>query len=194
MSRGALKLQAALDSFQLEVADKTAVDVGASTGGFTEVLLDRSAASVVALDVGRGQLDRRLASDPRVTNLEAVNVKDISAEEIGGPFEIVVADVAFISLTKVAAQLSGLAGTGGDLVVLVKPQFEVERGDLSKKGVVRADEKRRGTVHRVAAALETEGVGSLDVIKSPIAGGDGNVEYLLWGRKSEESRVLEVPS
>jgi len=183
VSRAAAKLSAALDAFGeegLTVPGKRAVDVGASTGGFTEVLLQRGAASVVAVDVGHGQLVPRLREDPRVVDLEGHNVRDLSAGMIGGPAPVLVADLSFISLRTVLTSLRGLVTDDADLVVLVKPQFEVGRERLGKAGVVRDPTLQHRAVWDVALAATAHSLQPMDVVASPVAGATGNVEYLLW--------------
>ncbi len=181
VGRGGEKLDAALDAFGIGVTGRRAIDVGASTGGFTDCLLQRGAASVVALDVGHGQLDVRLRNDARVVVLERMNVKDVVASSIGAPFEVVVADVSFVSLTGLADVLVGtLATTGTDLVVLVKPQFEVSRAVASRgKGVVHDPAEWQASVERVRNAFERCGATMMGVVESPIKGASGNSEFLL---------------
>ena len=137
VSRGAEKLLAALDAFPVELQGKTVLDVGASTGGFTEVALEAGAAKVVALDVGRGQLHERLSADPRVVSLEKTNIREVSPKQVGGPFPVVVVDLSFISLRVVAGSLAAVAADDADLIVLIKPQFEVGRAGLGHGGIVR---------------------------------------------------------
>jgi 23S rRNA (cytidine1920-2'-O)/16S rRNA (cytidine1409-2'-O)-methyltransferase len=194
VSRGALKLIAALETFPVDPRGHSALDVGASTGGFTEVLLDRGADSVVALDVGRGQLHERLRADPRVTSLERTNFRLVDTGEVGGPFPLVVADLSFISLCAVAEKLAGAAEDSGDVIVLIKPQFEAGKGNVGRGGVVQDHEVREGAVKKVIECLGAAGLGARGLIRSPIEGGDGNVEYLLWLRKGEPGRPLEVPA
>jgi 23S rRNA (cytidine1920-2'-O)/16S rRNA (cytidine1409-2'-O)-methyltransferase len=194
VSRGAEKLLAALEAFPIDMRGKRVLDVGASTGGFTEVALEAGAVHVVAVDVGRGQLHDRLSNDPRVTSFEKTNVRDVSVREIGGPFPIVVVDLSFISLRVVARQLAVLAASGADLVVLVKPQFEVGRAGLGHGGIVRDPLLRARAVAGAVDGLVAAGLGARGMIRSPIDGGDGNAEYLLWLRKGEESLKVEVPA
>lgn len=194
VSRGALKLVAALDAFDVVVAGVEAIDVGSSTGGFTEVLLDRGAEHVTCLDVGSDQFDDGLRSDPRISLWEQTNVRGVDVGEIGGPFDLVVVDLSFISLTVVANDLAELAKDDADLVVLVKPQFEVQRADLGKGGILRDSVKRLGAVQRVMDALTAAGLGCRDIVQSPVDGGDGNVEFLLLCSKGAEGLRLEVPS
>jgi 23S rRNA (cytidine1920-2'-O)/16S rRNA (cytidine1409-2'-O)-methyltransferase len=181
VGRGGEKLDFALDAFRISVRGARAIDVGASTGGFTDCLLQRGAASVVALDVGHGQLDSRLRADPRVVVVERTHVNDADAPGLGAPFEVVVADVSFISLTSIADTLvSRLAAPGGPLVVLVKPQFEVDKAVASRgKGVVRDPAERAAVVARVGRAFEACGAAMMGVVESPITGAAGNVEFLM---------------
>ncbi len=185
VSRGGEKLDAALEGFSLDVAGRRVLDAGASTGGFVDCLLQRGASSVVALDVGHGQLDLRLRGDRRVLVLEGVNVRTAGPELLGdaGPVDLLTADLSFISLRTVAAALVGLVRNGGDLVVLVKPQFEAGRAEVSRgKGIVRdADQWRRSLVE-VGSALSSAGTGIMGAMASPIRGTAGNVEFFLHAR------------
>jgi len=194
VSRGAEKLLAALQAFPIEVRGKRVLDVGASTGGFTEVALEAGASQVVAVDVGRGQLHERLAADPRVVSFEKTNIRSVSAEQLGGRFPLIVVDLSFISLRVVAGQLATLAEQDSDLVVLIKPQFEVGRSGLGHGGIVRDPVIRARAVIDTVDTLVAAGLGAQGIIRSPIDGGDGNVEYLLWLRKGEESLKMEVPA
>jgi 23S rRNA (cytidine1920-2'-O)/16S rRNA (cytidine1409-2'-O)-methyltransferase len=186
VSRAALKLIAALDRFQLAVADKSCLDVGASTGGFTQVLLERGAAHVTAIDVGHGQLHPNLGEDPRVINLEGLNARELTTEDLEKrPFSVIVSDVSFISLKLALPPALNLAEPGAICVLLVKPQFEAGRDAIGKGGLLKQPE----TAPMIAAKLErwlTDEIGwtSLGIIPSPIAGGDGNQEFLLAGRKT----------
>lgn len=185
VSRAALKLIAALDHFGLDPAGLNCLDVGASTGGFTQVLLERQARHVIALDVGHDQLDERFRSEPRVTNLEGTNARALTRDQINGPVEAVVSDVSFISLRLALPPALDMAEPGAWVAMLVKPQFEAGREAIGKGGMLR--DPSSGPA--VAAGIETwlnslGGWQSLGVIPSPIAGGDGNQEYLLAGRKT----------
>lgn len=183
VSRAAYKLVGALEVFGpdgLTVAGKNCLDVGASTGGFTQVLLHSGAAHVTALDVGHGQLVPALADDPRVTERSRTTVRDLVAEDIGGAVDLLVADLSFISLTLVMGTFRGLVHDDGDAVVLVKPQFEVGRTRLGKNGIVRAQGDRAWAVTEVARAGVAAGLHPRAVVPSPIEGGEGNAEYLLW--------------
>jgi 23S rRNA (cytidine1920-2'-O)/16S rRNA (cytidine1409-2'-O)-methyltransferase len=181
VGRGGDKLEFALDAFGIDVSGRRAIDVGASTGGFTDCLLQRGAAHVVALDVGHGQLDQRLRSDPRVTVVERTHVNDVDPLAVGAPFGIVVADVSFISLTSIAASLfEHLAAPGADVVALVKPQFEARRAVVSRgKGVVTDPEEWEAALGRVRTAFEACGAAMMGSVESPIRGASGNTEFLL---------------
>ncbi|HWC34132.1 MAG TPA: TlyA family RNA methyltransferase [Mycobacteriales bacterium] len=183
VSRGAHKLAGALDHWPaLPVAGRRCLDAGASTGGFTQVLLRRDAREVVAVDVGYGQLAWSLTQDPRVTVLDRTNVRTLTPEAIGGLVDLVVADLSFISLTLVLEPLAGCLAAGGDMVVMVKPQFEAGRDAVGSGGVVRDPEVRAAAVTRVAAHALTQGFGTAGVVASPLPGPSGNVEYFLWLR------------
>ncbi len=178
VSRGGHKLEAALAGFGIAAAGCRAVDVGASTGGFTDCLLQHGAAAVVAVDVGRNQLHERLRADPRVTSLERTDVRAVSAEAVGGPAEIVVADLSFISLRLVAADLCRLASA--ELVMLVKPQFEAGRAEADRgRGVIRDPEVWRRAILGAARAVVGAGAAIMGVMVSPLTGAEGNVEFLL---------------
>ncbi len=180
VSRGALKLDAALASFGINVTGRRALDVGASTGGFTEVLLARGVSSVHAVDVGHGQMVPALAADPRVISREGVNARTLAPIDFPHPFQIIVVDVSFISLTLILPALLPLLGEGGDLVCLVKPQFEVGPAHLGKNGVVRDPKARAAALARVVDAAQALGLSEQGRRDSPIAGSEGNVEFLLW--------------
>jgi 23S rRNA (cytidine1920-2'-O)/16S rRNA (cytidine1409-2'-O)-methyltransferase len=181
VGRGGEKLDAGLDAFSIDVAGRRAIDVGASTGGFTDCLLQRGTAHVVALDVGHGQLDARLRGDPRVTVVERTHVNDVDPAAVGAPFDLVVADVSFISLTSIAATLLGvLAAPGADVVVLVKPQFEVSKAVASRgKGVVTDPAEWESSLDRVRSAFAACGATNMGSVNSPIKGASGNTEFLL---------------
>lgn len=182
VSRGAHKLIGALDAFGITVEGRRCLDAGASTGGFTEVLLDRGAREVVAADVGYGQLAWSLRSDPRVVVVERTNARDLSPTAIGGAVDLIVADLSFISLTTVLPALIGCTAPDADFVPMVKPQFEVGKGQVGPGGVVQDPDLRAGSVlavARCAAELHWHTVG---VTASPLPGPSGNVEYFLWLR------------
>jgi len=184
VSRGALKLEAALRAFGFEPEGRVALDVGASTGGFTEVLLAEGAVKVYAVDVGRGQLHDNLSADPRVVSLEATDARALDATLIPEPVGAIVADVSFISLTQALPAALTHAAPGAWLVALVKPQFEAGRAAVGKGGIVRKAEDRERAIARVRAFLETEGWIVLGVIPSPIEGGSGNAEFLIGARNA----------
>ena len=180
VSRGGEKLEGALAAFDLDVAGLQCCDVGASTGGFTDCLLQAGAAEVVAIDVGRDQMHERLAGDPRVTLYERTDIRDVDPAAIGAPFGLVAADVSFISLTSVVACLADLAVQGAPVVVLVKPQFEVGRKQASKgRGVIRDPELWRGALSRVMEAAAAADLAPLAAVPSALRGAQGNVEFFL---------------
>ena len=182
-SRGASKLLGALEAFpEVPVAGRRCLDAGASTGGFTDVLLRRGAREVVAVDVGYGQLVWGLRTDERVTVVDRTNVRGLDTDRIGGPVELVVADLSFISLRLVLDALVAVTAPGGDLLPMVKPQFEVGRERLGSGGVVRDPELRVETVLAVVTAARERGLALRGVTASPLPGPAGNVEYFLWLR------------
>jgi 23S rRNA (cytidine1920-2'-O)/16S rRNA (cytidine1409-2'-O)-methyltransferase len=181
VSRGGHKLAGALAAFaDLTVAGRRCLDAGASTGGFTDVLLRAGAGHVVAADVGYGQLAWSLRSDPRVTVLDRVNVRNLAPGQVAPPAELVTADLSFISLTQVIEALIGCAAPDADYVLMVKPQFEVGKGKVGTGGVVRDPALRAEAVRTVADAAAGLGLGVLGVTASPLPGPAGNVEYFLW--------------
>lgn len=188
-SRGAHKLVGALDATGIDVAGRLCLDAGASTGGFTDVLLRRGAASVCAVDVGHDQLVDRLRSDPRVDVREGVNVRTLAAGDVVPAPTLVVADLSFISLPLVLPALVAVAAPDADLLVMVKPQFEVGRERLGSGGVVRDPELRVDAVVGVARAAAELGLTVRGVVQSPLPGPSGNVEYFLWLRPQRSSDV-----
>ncbi len=197
-SRGGGKLAAGLDAFGIDLAGRRCLDVGASTGGFTDVLLAGGAAAVTALDVGYGQLVWRLRQDPRVEVVDRTNFRHADLASLGAPFDVVVVDVSFISVGLLAGQLAGAGHPDTDYVVLVKPQFEVGKGQVGKGGIVTDPALHRATIESVAAGLDGAGLGARDVIASPIRGAKGNVEFLLHLRPGPSAplsaRLAEVTS
>ncbi len=186
-SRGAHKLLGALERFEpegLSVAGKRCLDAGASTGGFTDVLLSREAREVVAVDVGYGQLVWRLRNDERVRVFDRTNVRSLTPESIDGTVELVVGDLSFISLALVLPALAACSAEGADLLPMVKPQFEVGKDRVGSGGVVRDPGLRAEAVREVAAAAAEQGLRTLGVVASPLPGPSGNVEYFLWLRKT----------
>lgn len=178
VSRGGVKLAAGLDAFGVDPAGRTCLDVGASTGGFTDVLLTRGAARVYAVDVGHGQIHAKLRSDPRVVLREGVNARHLSRAEVPEACSLLVADVSFISLRLILPAAVPLLDPGADAVLLVKPQFESERGEVGRGGIVRDPEVRRRALERVVEAAGALGLALRGTIESPITGADGNVELV----------------
>jgi 23S rRNA (cytidine1920-2'-O)/16S rRNA (cytidine1409-2'-O)-methyltransferase len=180
VSRGGIKLDGALEEFAVDVSGSRALDAGASTGGFTDCLLQRGAAAVYAVDVGYGQLHERLRADPKVHVLERTNVRTLTPDVVDGPVDVVVADLSFISLKTVADALLACAAPGAPLVLLVKPQFEAGRAEASRgRGIIRDTDVRERTLAEVCAALERGGARIMGTMTSPITGADGNVEFFL---------------
>ena len=180
VSRGGVKLTAALNHFQIDPAGRVALDIGASTGGFTDVLLSRGAAKVYAVDVGHGQLAWRLRQDPRVVVRERVNARALSAEEVPEPVSLIVCDVSFIGLTLVLPAALRLVAPQADLLALIKPQFEAGRDQVGKGGIVRDAAVRTAVCQRISDWLAAQpGWRVASLIPSPISGADGNVEYLI---------------
>jgi 23S rRNA (cytidine1920-2'-O)/16S rRNA (cytidine1409-2'-O)-methyltransferase len=183
VSRGGEKLDAALDRFAVDVTGCRALDAGVSTGGFTQCLLARDAATVVAVDVGRGQIDWSLRQDPRVLLLERTNLRALELDAIGEPCDLAVADLSFISLTLVAPALARLTTADARLVLLVKPQFEAGRDRVSRGGIVRDAAVHRDVLGEVVAGLAGAGIGVTAAMPSPLRGGSGNIEFLVHARK-----------
>ena len=179
VSRGGLKLEAALEYWRIDVTGKIALDVGSSTGGFTDCLLQHGAVRVYAVDVGAGQLDWKLRNDPRVIVREKVNARYLGRDVVPEAVDIAVCDVSFISVTMILPVLPGLLADNGEMVILVKPQFELERGQVGKGGIVRDPELHNAACERVRLAVHALGFRS-DVIPSPILGAEGNREFLLY--------------
>lgn len=197
VSRGAHKLAGALAAFAgLEIEGRRCLDAGASTGGFTDVLLRAGAAEVVAVDVGYGQLHWSLQQHERVTVHDRTNVRTLTADAIGGPVDVVVGDLSFISLRLVLDALTALTRPDGDLALMVKPQFEVGKDRLGKGGVVRDPALRAETVVDIAQAAAARGWGARAVTVSPLPGPSGNVEFFLWLRRGDaeidDATIIEV--
>ena len=186
-SRGGLKLDHALEEFGVESGGVVALDVGASTGGFTDVLLARGAARVYAVDVGHGQLDWGLRNDPRVVTLERTNARNLTADHVPEPIEVVVCDASFIGLEKVLAIPLTFAAPGAHLAALIKPQFEVGKGEVGKGGIVRDPEQHRAVCDKIESWVS--GMPDWRVIgidQSPITGAEGNIEFLIVARRDGE--------
>jgi 23S rRNA (cytidine1920-2'-O)/16S rRNA (cytidine1409-2'-O)-methyltransferase len=188
VGRGALKLAHALELWPVSVAGRVVVDVGASTGGFTEVCLASGAVRVYAVDVGRGQLHPTLLADPRVVSLEATDARDLTIALVPEPPGLIVSDVSFIGLEKALPAALALADDGADLVALVKPQFEVGPERVGKGGLVKDEAARADALEAVARFLTASGWPVRGTTASPIVGGDGNVEFLIWARKEKTAR------
>jgi 23S rRNA (cytidine1920-2'-O)/16S rRNA (cytidine1409-2'-O)-methyltransferase len=178
VGRGGVKLAHALDTFGIDVAGREALDIGASTGGFTDVLLKRGAANVVSLDVGHGQLDWTLRNDPRVVVIEHFNARRLTPADLPGLVDVVVIDVSFISLRQILPVVPPLLGPGADVVALVKPQFEAGRAEV-RKGVIHDETTRRRVLDEVSAAAAAIGLRPIASTSSPITGQKGNVEFFL---------------
>ncbi|MGO9952310.1 MAG: TlyA family RNA methyltransferase [Dissulfurispiraceae bacterium] len=179
VSRGGLKLEAALKHFEIFVQDKVAMDVGASTGGFTDVMLQKGVRRVYCIDVGYGQLAWKLRQDPRVVLLERTNIRSLERQRIPESIDIATIDVSFISLNKVIPKVLEFISDGGEIVALIKPQFEVGKGEVGKGGIVKDSAKRHAAVERVRNELQEFGLHIMGIIESPILGQKGNMEYLI---------------
>ena len=192
VGRGGLKLEAALDAFGIDPSGKICFDVGASTGGFTDCLLKRGAKKVYAIDSGRDQLAKELRDDERVVSLEGMNARFLNFDSVGCYADIIVMDVSFISQTLILPRFQMLLNDGGDVVTLIKPQFECGREALGKGGIVKKPEHRLSAVRRVAFVAEENGLHLCDLIRSPIEGGDGNVEFLARFTKDMNTQPIEI--
>ena len=194
VSRGGLKLAGALSAFDLDVAGKTAVDVGASTGGFTDCLLQNGAERVVAVDVGYGQLAWSLRQDTRVDVFERTNIRHANVADLGAPFDIVVVDVSFIGLGKVLSKLEELMAKEGILLALVKPQFEAGKGNVGKRGVVRDAHTHREVLDAVFSKLAEHGLAMRDATWSPLTGPEGNIEFWVMADRTGPGVEMDTAS
>lgn len=194
VGRGGLKLEGALDAFKIDPREMRALDVGASTGGFTDCLLSRGAAYVYAVDAGEGQLAQRLARDPRVCSIERFNARELELQTVGGEeVDLIVMDVSFISATYIMPRFPALLREGGHAVVLIKPQFEVGRSGIGKGGIVKDVRAHREAVERVLDAGIGLGLIPVGLIVSPVMGGDGNREFLVdFIRMSDVERRISA--
>jgi len=183
VSRGGIKLEAAIKHFNIHLKDKIAMDVGSSTGGFTDCLLQHGAIKVYCIDVGYGQLAWKLRQDVRVILFERTNIRHLEKEKIHDVIDIATVDVSFISLIKVIPKVMEFLKEKGEIIALIKPQFEVGKGEVDKGGIIRDDKKRLKTVEYVKEKLETIGLETIGIIQSPIAGQKGNIEYLIYCKK-----------
>jgi 23S rRNA (cytidine1920-2'-O)/16S rRNA (cytidine1409-2'-O)-methyltransferase len=184
VGRGGIKLEAALNRFNINVTGKVALDIGASTGGFTDCLLQFGARKVYAIDVGYGQIDWGLRQDKKVVVMEKVNARYLKPEDIGELVDISTIDVSFISLTLIIPRVKNLLKPNGILIALIKPQFEVGKGEVGKKGVVRDESKYSMVIEKITSFLEGEDFDIMGVISSPILGAEGNKEFLVVGIKN----------
>lgn len=193
VSRGGLKLEKAMKTFPITLQELVCMDIGASTGGFTDCMLQNGAKKVFAVDVGYGQLDWKLRNDPRVVCMEKTNIRYVLPEDIGEPAAFASIDVSFISLTKVLLPVRNLLAGDGEIVCLIKPQFEAGREKVGKKGVVREKETHMEVVHTVMDFALSIGFGVLGLAFSPIKGPEGNIEYLLYLQKNPTEEELQRP-
>lgn len=191
VGRGGMKLDAALKAFSIDVRGMTCVDIGASTGGFTHCLLLNGASKVYAVDIGHDQLDASLACDSRVINLEGINARYMTCDDLGEKCHIAVSDISFISQTYVIPQISDLLFDDGIYIALIKPQFECGKSKLGKNGIVKDKKTAFDAVKKVVLCAIEHGFGVSYLIKSPVEGGDGNTEYLMLCRKDSENCVDE---
>lgn len=197
VSRGGLKLEKAMSHFGVELAGKVCMDIGASTGGFTDCMLQNGAIKVYSVDVGHGQLAWKLRNDDRVVCMEKTNIRYVTSEDIADPIEFASVDVSFISLTKVLGPAKELLTGNGQMVCLIKPQFEAGREKVGKKGVVREKSVHLEVIEMVMGYAESIGFGILGLEFSPIKGPEGNIEYLMYIQKNlqaEEGQETDVPS
>ena len=188
VSRGGLKLAKAFDIFDLSVADKVCTDVGSSTGGFTDCMLQNGAKKVYAIDVGRGQLDWKLRRDPRVVSMEKTNIRNVTPEDLADAIDVSTIDVSFISLTKVLPPIYNYLTPGGQVIALIKPQFEAGREKVGKKGVVKDPLVHQQVIEKVAAVAKEIGFQVKGIDFSPIKGPEGNIEYLIFLKKATENQ------
>lgn len=192
VSRGGLKLEKALEAFDFSLEGATAVDIGASTGGFTDCMLQKGAEKVFAIDVGYGQLDWKLRNDPRVVNMEKTNVRYLDKDAIDSNVDFISIDVSFISLKLVFPVAAGLLSGNGSLVCLVKPQFEAGREQVGKKGIVRDPAVHREVIKKVIRYGEDNGLYSHSLTYSPVTGTKGNIEYLLYMKKTPADTEIDI--
>lgn len=191
VSRGGLKLEKAMKEFDVTVEGKVCTDVGSSTGGFTDCMLQNGARKVFAIDVGRGQLDWKLRQDERVVCMEKTNIRYVTPEDLGEPIEFSTIDVSFISLTKVLPPIRDYLVPDGEIVALIKPQFEAGREKVGKKGVVREKTTHHEVIEKIRSYVQMIGFEIRNLTYSPIKGPEGNIEYLIHLRKREESQAAE---
>ncbi len=191
VGRGGMKLEGALERFHVDVTGRICADVGASTGGFTDCLLQRGAAHVYAIDSGHGQLDPKLAEDRRVTNLEGCNARYLTTEQLGQPCDCAVSDLSFISQTLVLPAVSSILTDGAVYIALIKPQFECGREAVGRGGLVKDKKQHIAAISRVIACAAENGLAPCGIMKSPITGGDGNTEFLMMAVKNGTASVSD---
>ena len=195
VSRGGLKLQKAIEYFGVDVTGKTAIDAGASTGGFTDCLLQNGAAFVYAVDVGYGQLDWKLRNNERVEVIERTNIRYVQQEQFQREIDLATIDVSFISLTLVLPVVTSLIRTSGQVIALIKPQFEAGRRNVGKGGVVREPEMHQQVIQNICALAARTGLVVKGLTYSPVKGPAGNIEYLIWLQKgSDQSSIINHPA
>ncbi|MGN0601750.1 MAG: TlyA family RNA methyltransferase [Oscillospiraceae bacterium] len=194
VGRGALKLKHAFECFDIDVKDKYCADIGASTGGFTQIMLEKGAKKVYAVDVGHGQLAKELAEDDRVVNCEGTNVKNLAKDFFDEPIEFVAGDLSFISLKLVIPVVKECVSDGGQMVLLIKPQFEAGKSALNKKGIVKDKKVHVRVLEELTSFFEECGLRLMGLTNSAIKGGDGNIEYLAWLEKSDilKSKKIDI--
>ena len=192
VSRGGLKLEKAMEAFGLDLSGCVCMDIGASTGGFTDCMLQNGAAKVYAVDVGYGQFAWKLRQDPRVVCMEKTNIRYVVPEDIGEPVDFSSIDVSFISLTKVLEPIRNYLKPDGEIVALIKPQFEAGRDKVGKKGVVRERSTHREVIVKVADYAQNIGFGIMALDYSPIRGPEGNIEYLIHLKKGTDSAISDI--
>ena len=189
VGRGGIKLDTALKAFSVNVSGMIAVDIGASTGGFTHCLILNGAKKVYAVDIGHGQLDTSLTSDERVINMEGINARYLTSDQLGEKCDIAVSDISFISQTYVIPQINDLLKEDGIYIALIKPQFECGKQNLGKNGIVKNKKVIFDSVSKVIKCVTDNGIGVLSLIVSPIEGGDGNTEFLMLCKKGEKTAI-----
>ena len=189
VSRGAHKLIGALDAFGIDVSGKVALDAGASTGGFSDVMLRRGIEHIYCVDVGYGQLAWKVSQDPKVTVMDRTNIRYLTPEQLGATVDLIVADLSFISLEAVLPALESFLKPEGDALLMVKPQFEVGKDALGPGGVVEDNEQRVASVNKIASKAYSLGLGTAGVVASPLPGPSGNVEYFLWLKRGAPAPV-----
>lgn len=190
VGRGALKLEKAAEEFGLDFSGRVCLDIGASTGGFTDLMLQRGAARVYAVDVGHGQLAEKLRNEPRVVNMEGTDIRELTAEDIGGKADIISVDVSFISITKILPKVYELLADGAAAAVLIKPQFEAGRSDVGKRGIVKDRKVHLRVLTEIDSFARSIGFVTEKYTYSPVRGGSGNIEYLVKLRKTEGEPVI----